>query len=510
MHKQFDRLIAALPRPDLWRYLWAPVAASILLSEAIVAAMSVLLLGGVDSGYLLTGLVASGLVSLLVCSAMFYLAQQVHRHLRNEHVFREKILESIPGIFYLFDASGRFLLWNRNLETVQGMSAEEIAAAHPLDFIDPQDRPRVEFAIREVFETGRSSVEALLRSRGGVRTPYYFTGYRLDIDGRPVLLGMGMDITERRQAEAEMIEAKDRLALALEASALSIWDFDIKSGIVYLDGRWAEMVGALPGVSIIAAGELLQSVHSEDRERVIRAAVDAFKNAAADFQEEFRFRTNSGEWKWLRCSGKVAERDADGRAVRAIGTNLDVTEHKAAEARIHQLAYYDSLTGLPNRTLLMDRLNQALSQARRFRRSLAVMFLDLDDFKRINDTLGHFAGDELLKLVARRLVACIRTGDTISRQGGDEFVIVLAEIARPEDAARVAAKVVAAMEPPFRVAGQDLTISVSIGIGVYPVDGADDMHELMKKADIAMYEAKKGGRNRYAFHSDAAAAAAGS
>ncbi|HEX8964262.1 MAG TPA: GGDEF domain-containing protein, partial [Rhodocyclaceae bacterium] len=211
-------------------------------------------------------------------------------------------------------------------------------------------------------------------------------------------------------------------------------------------------------------------------------------------------------WKWIRCSGKIAERGPDGRAMRAIGTNQDSTGRKVAEQRIHQLAYYDSLTGLPNRSLLMDRLTQALSQARRFGRSLAVMFLDLDDFKRINDTLGHFAGDQLLVQVAQRLVGCVRTGDTISRQGGDEFVVVLAEIAQPGDAARVAQKIVGAMEQPFAVAGQALAVTASVGISVYPVNGADDVHELMKKADIAMYAAKRAGRNRYEFHSPAAAA----
>jgi diguanylate cyclase (GGDEF)-like protein/PAS domain S-box-containing protein len=504
MRDHFGKFAEWWPKQDFWRYLWVPVLISVGLTEAIVAGMSKLLVGQVDRGYLLTGAVASVLVSLAVSAALLYLAHRVDGRLQDEYAFRRKLMDSVPGVFYLLDEGGRFLLWNQNVEWVLAMRPDEIAAANALQFFDAQDRPRIESAIREALTTGKTSVEAVLCAKSGKRTPYYFNGFRFDVDGRPAVLGMGVDVSGRHQAEAELIEAKDRLALALEASSLSIWDFDIKSGIVYLDGRWADMIGALPGVSIMPASGLLELTHPDDRERILRSVISAFKGTSSYFQEEFRFKTASGEWKWIRCSGKVAERDAEGRAIRAIGTNLDSTEHKAAEARIHQLAYYDSLTGLPNRSLLMDRLNQALSQARRFGRSLAVMFLDLDDFKRVNDTLGHFAGDELLKEAGRRLVGCIRTGDTLSRQGGDEFVVVLAEISQPEDAERVAAKIVRTMAPLFHIAGEDLKITVSIGISVYPVNGADDIHELMKKADIAMYAAKKAGRNRYVFHSPAA------
>ncbi|MGE5466545.1 MAG: diguanylate cyclase domain-containing protein [Ignavibacteria bacterium] len=500
MRDPFDRFIVWWPKQRFWRYLWAPVGLSVVMSEGVVALMNLALLGRVDGGYLLTGLVASGFVSLVVSALLFYLAHRVDRRLQEEYAFRQRVIDSIPGAFYLLDMDGRFLMWNHNLEAVVDMDSDELAQAHPLDFFDDLDRPRVELAIREVFETGRSAIEATLCAKDGRRTPYYFNGYRIDLGGRPALLGMGLDITERTHAEAELIEAKDRLALALEASALSIWDFDVNSGIVYLDGRWAEMIGALPGVTIAPARYLLSQTHPDDRDRILRAVLGLFKGTESAFQEEFRFKTVAGDWKWIRCSGKVAERDAGGRAVRAIGTNLDATERKAAEDRIHQLAYYDSLTGLPNRSLLMDRLSQALSQAKRFSRALAVMFLDLDDFKRINDTLGHFAGDELLKQVALRLVGCVRTGDTISRQGGDEFVIVLAEIGQAADAARVAEKVLRAMDAPFRISGHDLMITVSIGISVYPVNGVDDVQELMKKADIAMYAAKRSGHNRYAFH----------
>ncbi|BBL70883.1 regulatory protein [Methylogaea oryzae] len=170
-----------------------------------------------------------------------------------------------------------------------------------------------------------------------------------------------------------------------------------------------------------------------------------------------------------------------------------------SEQQVRELAYYDPLTNLANRRLLLERLTLGLSQAKRFRRSLALMFLDLDGFKVINDTFGHEVGDGLLKEVAVRLTGCVRTGDTISRQGGDEFIVVLTEIAQPSDASGVADKVLEVLGTPYRIAGQELLVTTSIGIAVYPIDGVDDVRELMKKADQAMYAAKAAGRNGYKF-----------
>lgn len=192
-------------------------------------------------------------------------------------------------------------------------------------------------------------------------------------------------------------------------------------------------------------------------------------------------------------------RDPDGEIVGIITNAHDITALKDAEAQIRQLAYYDTLTSLPNRRLLLDRLNHALAQARRFGRSMAVMFLDLDRFKQINDTLGHLVGDELLKQVAQRLTACVRAGDTVARPGGDEFVIVLTEVAHLQDAARVAEKIIDAFATPVMVDGQQVHVTTSIGIAVYPVNGSEDVEELMIKADMAMYEAKEAGRNTYRY-----------
>ncbi|HRL76800.1 MAG TPA: diguanylate cyclase [Candidatus Accumulibacter phosphatis] len=218
-------------------------------------------------------------------------------------------------------------------------------------------------------------------------------------------------------------------------------------------------------------------------------------------------RVWSGELVNRRKDGSVYDEaltispvtDINGRIQHFVAIKQDISERKATEERVQHLAHHDQLTDLPNRALLSDRLAQALAQVRRDRATLALMFLDLDQFKPVNDTLGHDIGDLLLKEVALRLKSCVpRETDTVARLGGDEFVILLAQIERAMDAVLVAGKVLAALSRPFVIGPHTLDISVSIGIAVYPQHG-EDVGQLLKSADTAMYYAKKAGRNCYRF-----------
>jgi diguanylate cyclase (GGDEF)-like protein len=176
----------------------------------------------------------------------------------------------------------------------------------------------------------------------------------------------------------------------------------------------------------------------------------------------------------------------------------DVGVARAMSLRMSYLAQHDFLTELPNRLLLNDRLAQAMTLAHRHRKSLAVLFLDVDHFKYVNDSLGHAMGDQLLKSIAQRLVACVRSSDTVSRQGGDEFVVLLSEVAQPNDAAFTADKILAAVSRPHRIGDQNLNVTVSVGIGVYPDDGAD-AETLLRNADLALFHAKAHGRSNHKF-----------
>jgi diguanylate cyclase (GGDEF)-like protein len=177
----------------------------------------------------------------------------------------------------------------------------------------------------------------------------------------------------------------------------------------------------------------------------------------------------------------------------------DVGAARAMALRMSYLAQHDFLTQLPNRMLLNDRLTQAIASAHRHSKSLALLFLDVDHFKRINDSLGHASGDQVLKSIARRLAACVRGSDTVSRQGGDEFVILLSEVARAEDAASTAAKILAAVSRPYHIDVQDLQVTMSMGIAVYPADGAD-AETLMKNADLALFHSKAYDRGNHRFY----------
>ncbi|MDQ2962124.1 MAG: EAL domain-containing protein [Pseudomonadota bacterium] len=188
----------------------------------------------------------------------------------------------------------------------------------------------------------------------------------------------------------------------------------------------------------------------------------------------------------------------DGQIIGAVMVFRDVTEARVLELKLSRFAQHDSLTGLPNRMLLHDRLNQAIAFARRHRKHVAVLFLDLDRFKHINDSLGHAIGDKVLQAVGKRLVAAVRGSDTVSRQGGDEFVVVLSEVEHATNAARHAEKIHAALSPAHAIAQHDLQVDVSIGISIFPDDG-QDAETLIKGADIAMYHAKENGRNTYQF-----------
>lgn len=201
--------------------------------------------------------------------------------------------------------------------------------------------------------------------------------------------------------------------------------------------------------------------------------------------------------------------DRNGGVIGAVMIAHDVTAARELSRKLARLALHDSLTDLPNRTLLNDRLDQAMIRVRRSGTSIALLYVDLDRFKHINDSLGHEIGDQLLRSVAQRLLGCVRGSDTVSRQGGDEFLVLLADVAQPHDAARCAEKIIAAVEAPHRIGGHDLRVTASIGIATFPQDAADAA-SLLRNADVAMYRAKYAGRNDYRFFTPAMSAGAAS
>jgi diguanylate cyclase (GGDEF)-like protein len=215
---------------------------------------------------------------------------------------------------------------------------------------------------------------------------------------------------------------------------------------------------------------------------------------------EYRVRHVDGSW-WWHTSSAVPLRDETGTVIGFEGIARDITERKQMQQKLEEMATHDFLTGLPNRVLLLDRFNIAAALAHRNKARLAVMSLDLDKFKTINDTLGHDAGDQVLKAVSTRLTGIIRASDTLARVGGDEFMLVMMETNHVGDATAIARKILDSFAEPLSIDGHELQLSTSIGIAIYPEDGKD-METLAKKSDAAMYYSKGHGRNQFKFFGD--------
>ncbi|HET7732160.1 MAG TPA: EAL domain-containing protein [Usitatibacter sp.] len=425
------------------------------------------------------------------------------KRLEQERELTEAVLENLSGAFYLVSSDGVILRWNASLARAIGYSDAEIAAMKPTDFISPADRPLVQDAMRDVFERGEEvAVEAEILDRQGNVTPYLLGARPVTLGGRTYMFGVARDITLRHRTEQQAARARERLDLALASSSLALWDWDLATDRVYFNENWSKIVGSPPRESTFPGDEVLAWTHPDDRE-VLRVSVgNAQKGVSEEFDCEYRVPDAAGEWIWIHSRGKVTQRGEDGRALRMTGTSTNISKRKRAEERAEYLATRDALTGLPNRVLLHDRLEQGIVNAARHHTGFAFMFIDLDRFKTINDSLGHHVGDELLKNVADRLTTCVRASDTVARLGGDEFAVIVENL-RDDDhegARQVADKMIAAMAAPMAIEGHPLNTSCSIGISLFPADGRDSA-ALMKNADVAMYYAKEKGRNNYQFFS---------
>jgi diguanylate cyclase (GGDEF)-like protein/PAS domain S-box-containing protein len=358
---------------------------------------------------------------------------------------------------------------------------------------------------------------ALIRALKG-ETPDYDTRFRIrtrngewkwlhargriterDAEGRAKRMsGTLADIDEQKRAEAALAEREQRFRDVVDASGEYVWETDAEWRYTYLSERVEAVLG-------YARAELLGRKPREFMPLGEPKAVETWFAGRAAEGKPFRdllhrMITKSGGVLWLSISG-VPVRDAAGNLIGWRGTGADVTASKHAEARIEQLTTRDVLTGLPNSTLLADRANQAILTAARNRTQLALLCLDLDRFKLVNDSLGHRAGDALLRAVAERLGNALHGDDTLARLGGDDFVL-LQSIRTVEDAAALAQRLLGVLSRPFTVDGKTLSVAASIGISVYPSDGRDFV-ELLKNADAALYHAKESGKGSWKFFAPA-------
>ncbi|MDO8990294.1 MAG: EAL domain-containing protein [Sideroxyarcus sp.] len=306
------------------------------------------------------------------------------------------------------------------------------------------------------------------------------------------VLGIYKDITERKRAEIALKHSEAELNFAQAIAQVGSWNYDLVSGRIEGSAESYRMFGITrPGATDLDT--MLAIIHPDDRERMFKT----LQEAVADDSPESEFRiVVDGETRWISARIKV-ENNADGKPVTVLGTTQDITAHKISEERIYYLAHFDALTGLPNRAQLDDRLKYAIRMAKRGNEHIALLFIDLDRFKDVNDTLGHSVGDAVLIQLAARLAKALREEDVVSRLGGDEFIVML-----PDTDVRgvtlVVQKLLDVIAQPYKVEQFDLSLTASVGIALFPEDG-EHLEALSRSADTAMYRAKQEGRNCYRF-----------
>lgn len=394
----------------------------------------------------------------------------------------------------------RFLRINRKYAEMLGYSTEELRSLSPGEVVAEHHRlARKDRAGLLLAGVSRevTAEKQLVRRDGELIWVSVVTSLILDAAGQPShFLSVVQDLSARRAAELALRESEEKFRQLADNIPEIFWITDARQRkLHYLSPGFETLTGKGHAEVLRRPRSWLQIVHPEDRERV-RLARKALPHG--EYNVEYRIVAVDGTVRWVHDQA-FPVRDAAGSVYRIAGIGADVTHRKEAEEKLLYLAHYDGLTELPNRVLFFDRLKQTLAQATRHATLTAVMFLDLDRFKVVNDTLGHAVGDGLLKQVAERLRKCMRQGDTVARFSGDEFVLIVNDLHDVENARMIAQKVLQAFAEPFQVMGYEMFVSTSIGISMYPSDN-DDEHALLKNADTAMYRAKESGRNNFQFY----------
>jgi diguanylate cyclase (GGDEF)-like protein/PAS domain S-box-containing protein len=408
---------------------------------------------------------------------------------------RQLIASTLDAVITV-DRSGRVIEWNPQAEATFGIPAKDVMGTMlPRMIVPPRFRKIQERAVKMHRIGLRSSmmqrrIESFAMRASGEEFPVEITIDPVGSGVDQTFTAFIRDISDRRRAERELEASEKRFRTIVEKSwsGVALLDRDLR----FIDA--SSSTRRLLGYSNedLLGRSFFDFVHHRELERTRVVFDEIFDSPGAESQGELRFRCKDGTWIWLEGFGQNL---LDEPSVGAVVVNYrDVSQRKTAERQLEYQAYHDSLTGLPNRLLFRDRVTNAITYARRHKRGVALMYLDVDHFKLINDSLGHSAGDELLIEVTKRMQWCIRASDTISRFGSDEFTILLNDASSAEIGAAVGRKLLGALHHPFRIGEHELFVTASLGISLFPSDG-DDFESLLKAADTAMYRAKELGRN---------------
>jgi diguanylate cyclase (GGDEF)-like protein/PAS domain S-box-containing protein len=413
--------------------------------------------------------------------------------------FRMALDSSIDAVYLIDREMMRFVDANETAVTTLGYSAAELLQLGPQDLKpDDGELDRIHRRFDEIIgsDTKVGMIRTVHQRRDGMRFPVEVYLRAFTSEGRQLLVAVARDITARLKAEAELRESEERFRAAFDQAAV---------GLAHItpDGRWLMANNKLCEIVGYDHAELLKLTyeelsHPDDLQDERDMRMKMLTREAGEQSWEKRYRHRNGYYIWVNLTATLVW-DEEGQPKYYSIVVEDISRRKQVEVELLHLANHDALTGLPNRSLLLDRLAQAISYSNRLGGQVAVMLIDLDRFKNVNDSLGHNVGDKIIMEIARRLTPTLRDGDTIARFGGDEFAVLLADVSREETVAIVAQKVLAALSQPVLIDSHELYTSGSIGISIFPKDGHDSQ-TLLKNADTAMYRAKDAGRNNFQFY----------
>lgn len=456
----------------------------------------------------LTSLIATILVVTLVAATMcgFSIARLIAEKRRSQAVLRQSeeqyrlLFESNSVPMWVYDRKTlRFLSVNQAAIEQYGYSKEEFLTRKIVDIRSAEDVPDL---LKEVEKEKQgihhSGIWRHHRKNGSVLR-VEIVSHDLTFDGTSATLVAAYDVTERKRAEDSVRQAEEKYRGIFENSVVGIFQSAPDGRLISVNRALANMHG------YDSPEELLATIAREGPKLMVDPNGMAVLARSAEEHgavrgAELEIYCKDGSRRWVRMNLRVI-RDIAGKVALREGTVEDITEHKAAQERVQFLAYHDALTELPHRILLQNRMESAMADARRRNEKIALLFVDLDRFKSINDSFGHSFGDTLLKDVAKRLKKCTRESNTVARIGGDEFLILLCNLKDPADATIAADRVIDAMNESFTIQGQSLSVSCSVGISIFPEHGKDG-EALIRNADAAMYCAKNIGRGNVRFFTD--------